>query len=190
MLSYVQDYTGEEHTSYDPLGRVIYVVKRIPDPQFLSTLISQPSTLVSYRTGFAYDSLDRVNTLTYPDNDFVNYGYNSRNLLNQIVGGPSGSVISNILYQPSAQLQQIDYGNRVRTTYGYDPRLRLNSLVTAPATNPASPLISFSYDFDGVSNIKDIADSPPRSAVAPVDPRRNTHIFAYDDLHRITQAQS
>ena len=190
MLAYVQDLSGEEHTSYDARGRVNFVVKRIPDPLFLSTTNLQLSTpLVSYRTGFAYDSLDRVNTLTYPDDDFVNYGYNSRNLLNQIAGGPSGFVISNILYQPSAQLQEIDYGNNVRTTYGYDPRLRLNSLITAPATNPASPLISFSYDFDGVSNIKDILDNRPASAVASGDPRRNTQLFTYDDLYRITQSQ-
>lgn len=194
MLAWVQDLSGEEHTSYDARGRVEFVVKRIPDPQFLS--LSAPGgegqgevVLVSYRTAFAYDSLDRVNTLTYPDADFVIYGYNSRNLLNQIVGGPSGSVISNIVYRPSDQLQQIDYGNGVRTTYGYDPRLRLNSLITAPATNPASPLISFSYDFDGVSNIKDIFDNRPGSVVASGDPRRNTQLFAYDDLYRITQAQ-
>ena len=181
MLAYVQDLSGEEHTSYDARGRVSYVVKRIPDPL--------NGSLVSYRTGFAYDSLDRVNTLTYPDNDFVDYVYNFRNLLNQIDGGPSGLIISNILYQPSAQLSEIDYGNGVRTTYGYDPRLRLNSLITAPATNPASPLISFSYDFDGVSNIRDILDNRPASVVAAGDPRRNTQLFAYDDLYRITQAQ-
>jgi RHS repeat-associated protein len=180
-LAWVQDLSGEEHTSYDARGRASFVVKRIPDP-----LNGQ---LVSYRTGFAYDSLDRVNTLTYPDNDFVNYGYSSRTLLNQIAGGPSGFVISNILYQPSAQLSEIDYGNGVRTTYGYDPRLRLNTLITAPATNPASPLISFSYDFDGVSNIKSITDNRPGSVAASGDPRRNTQLFAYDDLYRITQAQ-
>ena len=188
MLAYVQDLSGEKHTSYDARGRVAFVVKRIPDPllQYSGTPSFQ---LVSYRTGFTYDSLDRVTTLTYPDDDFVNYGYNTRNLLNQIVGGPSGFVISNILYQPSAQLQEIDYGNSVRTTYGYDPRLRLNSLITAPTANPASPLIAFTYDFDGVSNIKDITDNRPSSVVASADPRRNTQLFAYDDLYRITQAQ-
>src|SRR5205085_2437722 len=36
MLAYVQDLSGEEHTSYDARGRVSFVVKRIPDPQFLS----------------------------------------------------------------------------------------------------------------------------------------------------------
>src|SRR5207249_4696629 len=110
--------------------------------------------LVSYKSAFAYDSLDRVTTLTCADNDQVSYIYNARNLLQRITGGPSSSIISNIVYRPSDQLHQIDYGNGVRTTYDYDPRLRLNSLliVSQPSTLN-SQLIIFTYDFDGVSNI-------------------------------------
>ncbi|HAB15662.1 MAG TPA: hypothetical protein DCE44_04345, partial [Verrucomicrobiales bacterium] len=195
MLAWAQDLSGEEHTSYDSRGRVESVIKRIPDPQFLSTLSSQPSTpLVSYRTGYAYDSLDRATTLTYPDNDQIGYAYNARNLLQKIIGGVNGLtrgglVISNILYQPSDQLAWIDYGNGVRTTYGYDPRLRLNSLLTVSQPSTLnSQLINFTYDFDGVSNIRSISDNRPASAVPLDDPRRNTQVFAYDDLYRITRA--
>jgi RHS repeat-associated protein len=187
MLAYVEDLSGEEHTSYDARGRVAFVVKRIPDPVFQYQYTNTPPPLVAYRTGFAYDSLDRVTTLTFADDDTVTYAYNARNLLKQIIGGPNGTVISNILYQPSAQLQEIDYGNGVKTTYGYDPRLRLSSLHTQ---NPAAgtDLIDFSYDFDRVSNIKDILDHRPTSAVPAGDSRRNTQLFAYDDLYRITYA--
>ena len=189
MLAWVQDLSGEEHTSYDARGRVDSVIKRIPDPQFLSTTNLSPP-LVSFRTGFAYDSLDRVTTLTYADNDQVSYLYNARNLLARITGGPSGSIISNILYRASDQLQQIDYGNGVRTTYDYDPRLRLNSLQTiSQLLSTNSELIHFAYDFDGVSNIKKISDNRPVSAVPAGDARRNTQIFQYDDLYRITRAQ-
>ncbi len=194
MLAWVQDLSGEEHTSYDARGRVESVVKRIPDPQFLSSNSNLLAPLVSFRTGFAYDSLDRVTALTYPDNDQIGYGYNPRNLLRQITGGVNGLtqgglVISNIVYQPSDQLARIDYGNGVRTTYAYDPRLRLNSLLTVsqPSTL-SSQLINFTYDFDAASNIKSIADNRPTSAVPLGDPRRNTQVFAYDDLYRITRA--
>jgi RHS repeat-associated protein len=191
MLAWVQDLSGEEHASYGARGRVESVIKRIPDPQFLSTIDHQPSVaLVSFRTGFAYDSLDRLTTLTYADNDQVSNLYNARNLLARITGGPSGSIISNILYRASDQLQQIDYGNGVRTTYDYDPRLRLNSLLTIsqPGT-PMNQLINFAYDFDAASNIKRISDNRPVSAVSAGDARRNTQIFQYDDLYRITRAQ-
>lgn len=192
MLAWVQDLSGEEHNSYDARGRVEFVVKRIPDPQFLSlsTNNNQLSTpLVSYRTGFAYDSLDRVTTLAYADNDQVSYLYNTRNLLARITGGPSGSIISNIVYRPSDQLRQIDYGNGFQTFYDYDPRLRLNSLLTHHASRITEPLINFAYDFDGVSNIKSITDNRPVSAVPAGDARRNTQLFQYDDLYRITRAQ-
>lgn len=194
MLAWVQDLSGEEHTSYDTRGRVESAIKRIPDPQFLSTTNHQPSTiLVSYRTGLAYDSLDRLTTLTYADNDQVSNLYNARNLLTRITGGPSGSIISNIHYRASDQLQRIDYGNGIRTTYDYDPRLRLNKLHTLSATGGEGggevELIHFLYEFDGASNIKRISDNRPVSAVPAGDARRNTQIFQYDDLYRIVRAQ-
>ena len=192
FLAWVEDLSGEEHTSYDPRGRVNWVVKRLPDPQFLSLSAGGEGrgevALVSYKSAFTYDSLDRVTTLTYPDNDQVDHQYNPRNLLSRITGGPSGNIISNILYQPSAQLAQIDYGNAVRTTYAYDPRLRLSSLITQHAARNTE-LINFSYQFDPVSNIKAITDNRPTSAVPAGNPRRNTQLFQYDDLYRITRAQ-
>jgi len=192
MLSWVEDLSGEEHTSYDQRGRVESVVKRIPDPELLSRFTNHAS-LVSYRTAFAYDSLDRLTELTYPDNDAVGYEYNARNLLNRITGGPSGSIISAIAYRASDQLAQIDYGNGVRTTYDYDPRLRLTSLATLSHQMGEGlgvrELVHFQYDFDGVSNIRQITDARPAASVPSGDPRRNTQIFAYDDLYRITRAQ-
>lgn len=192
MLAYVQDLSGEEHTSYDARGRVEHVIKRLPDPVFLSSISNLQSQiqnpLVSYRTAFAYDSLDRVTALTYPDSDAVGYEYNARNLLARVTGGPSGSIISAIAYRASDQLAQIDYGNNVRTTYAYDPRLRLSELGTRNA-QLGTELLNFTYEFDGVSNIKAIRDQRPGSAVPGGDKRRNTQLFQYDDLYRITRAQ-
>jgi RHS repeat-associated protein len=180
-LAFVWDLSGEEHTSYDARDRVGFVVKRVRDPLH--------GQLVSYRTGFTYDSLDRLTGLLYPDNDAIGYQYNDRSLLSRISGGPTGSIISSLGYLPSDQQADILYGNGVQTRYTYDSRLRLNSLVTAPQASPASPLIAFGYDFDGVSNIKSITDNRPGSVVPAGDKRRNTQHFQYDDLYRITRAQ-
>ena len=84
FLAWVEDLSGEEHTSYDARSRVAWVVKRIPDPVLLSTINHQPSTLVSYATRFAYDSLDRLTRLIYPDNDAISHEYTTRNLLRRI----------------------------------------------------------------------------------------------------------
>jgi RHS repeat-associated protein len=180
-LAYVWDLSGEEHTSYDARDRVGWVVKRVRDPLH--------GQLVSFRTAFAYDSLDRLTGLTYPDNDAIGYRYNDRKLLQTITGGPADNILSNLVYLPSDQQAEIRYGNGVRTTYAYDSRLRLNSLVTASQASPASPLIAFGYEFDGVSNIKSITDNRPGSVVPAGDKRRNTQIFQYDDLYRLTRVQ-
>jgi RHS repeat-associated protein len=192
-LAWVEDLSGEEHTSYDARGRVTFTIKRLPDPEFLSATNAPATSLISYQTAFQYDSLDRTTQLTYPDGDAIGYTYNQRNLLSSIQGGvnsltQAGEVIQGINYMASSQLGSILYGNGILTQYAYDPRLRLSSITTAPAGNQATPLIAFGYVFDDVSNIKTIYDNRPTSVVAAGDPRRNTQIFSYDDLYRITFA--
>lgn len=189
VLAWVEDLSGEEHTSYDARGRVDWVAKRIPDP-----LIAKPTSLITYGTRFEYDSLDRLTRLTYPDNDEIGYAYNARSLLEKIVGGgpsgltASGCILTNLAYWPSAQQQRIDYGNGIRTTYTHDSRLRLTEIFTRRQQD-ASELVHFGYDFDGVSNIRQITDRRPGTGVPEGDPRRNTQIFQYDDLYRLTQAK-
>lgn len=183
-LAFVWDLSGEEHTGYDARDRVAWVVKRVRDPLH--------GQLVSYRTGFAYDSLDRLTGLLYPDNDAIGYHYDDRSLLTRISGGPTGSIVSSLAYLPSGQQAEILYGNGVRTNYAYDSRLRLKDLHTrrwGEAGAEPTHLIHFGYQFDGVSNITAITDERPGTVVPAGDKRRNTQIFAYDDLYRLTRVQ-
>jgi RHS repeat-associated protein len=179
-LAYVWDLSGEEHTSFDQRGRAEYVVKRVADPVH--------QQLVAFTTRYSYDSADRLTRLVFPDNDEITYQYNDRTLLQRIPGGPSGSVVSNIAYLPTGQKEIIHYGNRVRTSYRYDARLRLTELRTR---NPelGTELIHFAYSFDPANNISAIDDRRPASAAPAGDPRRNTQLFQYDDLDRLTRVQ-
>jgi hypothetical protein len=129
-----------------------------------------------------------VTRLVYPDNDAVAYRYNARGLLEEIVGGPTGSILPAITYLPSAQQEQVDFGNGVRTSYRYDNRLRLRQLLTvAHPTTWNQELIHFRYDLDPVSNLRAIHDDRPAGTVPPEDRRRNSQAFAYDDLYRLTR---
>lgn len=201
VLAYVIDVSGEEHRSYDGRGRVEWTVKRIWDPASngaaFPTMAS--STLVAYTTRFEYDALDRIVRMVYPDNDEVSYQYNARSLLERITGGPSGSILSGIRYLPSAQQNQVDYGNGVRTTYDYDSRLRLSRLLTKKLPSPAGPgaggqemleasneLVHFTYSFDSASNVETIDDLRPESMLSAAEERRNSQAFTYDDLYRLT----
>jgi RHS repeat-associated protein len=185
-LAFVSDGSGEQHNSYDARGRLQYNIKRIPDPVFLART---NAPLVAYRSSLEYDSLDRLTRLVYPDNDQITYEYNERGLLEQIGGGPGGTlIISNVVYSPSGAEDELDYGNGTRTVRGYDARLRLSTLGTLSPNSPV-PLIAFDYEFDPVSNLKTITDNRPFSSLPVSDLRRNTQAFTYDDLYRLTRVQ-
>ncbi|MBN2450038.1 MAG: VCBS repeat-containing protein [Lentisphaeria bacterium] len=190
-LAWVEDLSGEEHTSYDARGREAWVVKRIPDPIH--------GALLSYRTASAHDAMDRLVELVYPDGDRCTYEYNRRGLLERIAGGATANaagtpwIVREAAYTPSGQPLSTSYGNGVSTGHAYDARLRLTRLRSMPSATghgvPVSPLIDYAYSFDGASNITRIDDLRPGEARPEGDPRRNTQVFQYDDLYRLTQVR-
>ena len=179
QLAYVRDLSGEAHFSYDARARQEWEVKRIPD--------SVTGQLLSYRTGFAYDSLDRLTTLTYPDRDELVHTYNPRSLAERIQGALLGDVIRSIEYVPSGQWREIQHGNGVGTSHDYDPRLRMTSLQTLGPANDS--LIDFQYTFDGASNVKAIEDRRNLAGQPEASERFNTQVFTYDDVYRLTQVK-
>jgi RHS repeat-associated protein len=179
QLASVKDLSGETHFSYDARGRMVWEVKRIPD------LVT--GGLFSYRTQVAFDSMDRLERLTYPDGDEIQQRYNPRSQLTRVQGALLGDVVRSIRYRPSGQLDAVIYGNQVQTHYSYDPRLRLTRLQTTNAQGSA--LIDLEYQFDGVSNIEQIADRRSLLNQAQAAQRFNTQIFGYDNLYRLTSAR-
>jgi len=186
-LAYVIDLSGEEHASYDARGRVVWVVKRIAD--------AFDGPMVSYKTEMAFDSLDRVTEVIYPDEDRVAYAYDSGNHLTGITGGASANadrapyIIGETRYAPSGQRLRTTYGNGIATDYSYDARGRLVSLVTASPASREAPLIAYAYTYDGASNMAAIDDQRSASQLADGEPRRNSQFFTYDDRYRLTQVR-
>jgi RHS repeat-associated protein len=177
-LASVYDLSGEEHTSYDARRRVKWEVKNIRDPSF-------PNTMVPYATRQEYDSMDRPVRLVYPDGDSIVYQYGSRGLVRQIEGGQGGTtLISDVSYRPSGQIEQVFYGNGIVTTHKYDIRNRLTQLRTQNS-GLTIDLLYYAYTLDPASNITDIEDlrSHDPADTAP----RNSQSFMYDDLHRMTE---
>ncbi len=180
LLTYVWDLTGEEHYFYDNREHATALVKRVIDPLH--------GQLVSFRTGFEFDSLNRLKSVRYPDNDLVRYEFNERGLGNRVIGGPTGSLLSNVLYSPAGQITFLAYGNGVETSSSYDSRLRLEQVRTR---HPQLGLehVGLSYDFDSASKLRSITDFRPSSSIADGSPRRNTQLMNYDDLYRLTDVR-
>ncbi len=179
FLSYVQDQSGEEHNSYDERGRVSWVIKRIGEQNF--------------HTGMAYDSMDRVTTLTYPDQGSISYTYNARGLLESVP-----DVIEQYDYNPAGQNAVLNLACGTETAYHYDHRLRLRHLNTVRSSDNLS-LQDLAYAFDDVSNIIGIDDARGHADLDTIggelgissDGARKfnaTQSFVYDSLYRLTQA--
>ncbi len=180
-LSAVHDLSGETHNSYDERGNILWTIKKIKDPIL--------QTNATFTTHFAYDLLDRMSDLYYPDNDHIHFSYNSASSLEQIDGGPLGRVVvSGIDYEPTGQYSVIQYGNGVQTRYIYDIRDRLSETVSL---SPMSgELIHYNYTYDAAVGISQIVDGRPASDLLPIDsPLRNTQVFQHDDMGRLTQVR-
>lgn len=70
----------------------------------------------SYRIGMTYDALNRTRTLTYPDGEIVEYGYDRAGRLYSVSGW-----IDAYIYDTEGRVNEIRYANGTRTSIRYDP---------------------------------------------------------------------
>jgi len=157
-LCKVIDASGSTELFYDNLGREIKSIKIVSG--------------ASFTTERAYDFLDRVVSLKYPNGEIANYTYNKSGNVESISG--ASNYVTNINYSPTGQMTRIDFGNGTYTDYTYNPQtLRLSNLKTNDGA-----LQDISYNFDNVGNVKDIIDRV----------NTGTQTFVYDDIDRLTNA--
>jgi len=144
------DLSGASSWDYDLEG---HVVRRI------TTIDGNPYGLL-----WQYNALGMVTSITYPNGKQVTMGYNIAGLLNSV-----GSYCTATHYNPSQQLNEVDFGNGLRTLYTYYPQnLRLQNIVTGGLQN-------FTYAYDNVGNVASIVDSI----------LGKTKSYTYDDLNRL-----
>lgn len=167
------DPSGSTSTFYDQHGRVYEETKTI-------NVNSQSNTFVTH---YGYDNLDRVKTITYPDNEQIQYSYNraGQPLGLSIVGG--SQLVTNTTYSALGQIKKQDYGNNTFTEYKYyigeegDPTsLRLKSINTIKPGAPGNTIFSKTYTYDPVGNITSISGPD------------ETENFTYDKLNRLLGA--
>lgn len=121
----------------------------------------------TFSTLWAYDSMDRATSQTYPDGQSVTFNYNAQGKLDNVPG-----IISGIDYNASGQVTQKNYANGKTTSCTYDTlNQRLKKILTSSIQN-------LSYTYDNVGNIVSIADGISGK----------TENFGYDDLDRLTGA--
>lgn len=170
-LRSVTDGSGSTTVTYDERGRSTRVDKTIAGAG-------------TYTTQATYDSLNRVVTTTYPDNEVVENSYSDRGLLLKVRSVTyNQDYAASLGYNALGQMVTKISGNNKVTTYEYYDDNAFPS--TGPATfrlrRVSTPgLQDLTYSYDNIGNVSGINDAL-KSA---------TQSFGYDDLHRLTSASS
>lgn len=191
-------YTYDEATSTNGIGRLTSMsdtasgtTKLYYDSMGRINKTDRVIDTVTYTTQTGYDLAGRTKSVTYPDNDVVNYSYNGP-LLQKVYKDASTTYVeypvntSNALGQPGTAT----FGNGVTTTYTYSNTSNVDCpqqnfrLCKVTTIKTAPPFQSIIYSYDTVGNISGITDSLPTGG-----PHTNqTQTFGYDRLNRLTSA--
>jgi RHS repeat-associated protein len=156
-LTSVTDPNGSESFTYDSLGRAVATTKCV---------LGTCQTLQQ-----AYDSMDRVTSLTYPDGEVVTYAYDSTGRLASVSG-----YVQSMTYNAAGQLLSARYANGTTATYNYDANRQW--ILSSQVGGPAGTLYQASYSYDAAARVTGTSSS--------TNPLLNL-AFTYDELSRLTQ---
>jgi YD repeat-containing protein len=148
--------SGQTEFLYDNMGREVRTIKTIDG--------------IAFTVQHAYDLLNRVTSIIYPDGEKVNYIYNQQGQVEKVEG--EAVYVSGIDYNASGQMINIEYGNGTHTDYSPET-LRLTNLKTNDGV-----IQDLLYQFDKVGNITAITDSVTATS----------QTLQYDSLNRLTAA--
>lgn len=166
-------YTYDEPTSAYPLGRLTTMAdssgttKYFYDQSGRTTKTLKTVDGVTYTVQAIYDGLDRIATLTYPDNEIVAYAYDGGGNVSTATGktyDANGNLLQSTVYatlngyNALGQPGSVTFGNGVTTTYTYKP---LNNWLAGITTISPSqtPVVGLAYYYDNKGNITSITDS-------------------------------
>ncbi len=116
----------------------------------------------TFSTSTTFDALNRVMTITSPDNSITHYIYNETNLLKKLEVNLRGKdkimiFVNNVEYNARGQQVSIEYGNGIITKYEYDDlTFRLIHLQTNRGSEKLQDLF---YTYDPIGNITHIKDN-------------------------------
>ncbi|MBR7168015.1 MAG: hypothetical protein IKD33_04325, partial [Bacteroidales bacterium] len=137
---------------YGNMGEVVAETKTFAIPN--------TGKVYTFKMNFEYDSWNRMQKITYPDGEIVQYTYDQGGNLLSMSGTKNNSTtnyITKIHYNEQEKRSYIEYGNGVKTRYKYDSRMRLDSLVCMYNTTTALQKIKYTYD--NVDNITRVVNS-------------------------------
>ncbi|MEM7540250.1 MAG: RHS repeat-associated core domain-containing protein [Pseudomonadota bacterium] len=171
-LTTMTDESGTTQWTYHPRGTV---ASRSHDTV-------QNSVTHRLTTSYTYDDADRINTMTYPSGMVVTYNRDGNGRVDSIAvsGAPniSGTIVSNIQYEPFGPPHTMNLMNGISETRTYDLSYRLKSI---DSSDPE--LRSYAFDYDAADNVEKTTTTYEAPLGTPIAHIQN---FQYDDLSRLT----
>ena len=171
-----EDATGFSRYNYNSLGAVI--------SEKLTFVLPNEGYPYTFHMNYAYDSWNRMLSMSYPDGEEVNYAYDVGGNLRSVTGTNGRQAhryVDNITYDKFGNRTRIEYGNRVFTNYSYDLLQRLSTMDTYDPTADAY-LQQLTYTYDGVGNITRLVNASGQ--VYEMGGKYDNE-YRYDGLHRL-----
>jgi RHS repeat-associated protein len=135
----------------------------------------------TYNTSWTYNSADLPLTMTYPGGEVVTNTYNTRMLLNSVIG--TNTYVSDTDHDSAGRMDLRTFGNSQQTDYVYFPWNsqggRLQFIQSGSSGSPTS-LQNLEYAYDAAGNVDWIKDWKAGSP--------QLQDFTYDTLDRLTGA--
>ena len=187
-ITRITDGAGTEDRLYGPLGEIVQETRAIP---------VQGNQVLTYTTKFQFDTWNRMQAITYPDQpngEVVRYSYDFGGLVNRVAGNDDQletAYAARIDYDKFGQRLLIDTGNGTRTTYAY--RADNRRLASVKATLAMGYTFNdFAFTYDPVGNLTQLRNNAQFPGSFTGGNLGNaiggpwTKTYAYDDLYRLT----
>ena len=138
---------------------------------------------------YAYDSWNRVQTMTYPDGEVVTYHYNAGQVerMTSNKQGRQSVIVDRIGYDKEGHTVYTKLGNGTEATYIYDKqRERLQAM---NLTADGQTVMENRYRYDAVDNILGITNAANPTSLMNINKAklggRSAHTYEYDELNRL-----
>jgi len=183
----VLDDAGFETRGYGRLGEVVRSTRTVKP-------LKPNDSPQTFETRFSFDSFGRMLTITYPDGERVDYGYDAAGLVNRAVGDRPATkhyeaatevYLATLTYDEFGQRRFARYGNGAETTWTYEPDTQRLHAVHTEALGRVLQELTYVYDLVGsVRSMTNALGEPTGRRSGAV-----SYQFDYDDLYRLTAAR-